>query len=199
MVSVDLSDPSVEEVVAHSHVKNIGDSAITIQWFRNIESITEPWQSAICDRNACYSVTVDSTPEEQLIVLQPGDSTNIDVHIRPNKENGNAKINVTVVDVDDAKNTVEGTYLFNQTSPVINIQTRQLTLFPNPALDYFELSNYYDIRTLVIFSVAGREMVQYPVSYGQKFDVSSLSRGMYLVRLVDHRNDVLKTLRLNKR
>ena len=199
VVSEDVPDPSVIEVVAHSFLKNIGDAAVTIKWFRNTEAITDTWESAICDFNACYSTTVDSTPDEQPIVLQPGDSTNLDVHIRPNNTTGSAKIILTVVDVNDAKNTVEGIYLFNQTSPTIDTDQNALNIYPNPAIDYFELSRYEGIQTLAIFNVAGRKLRQYHVAQGQKFDVSFLDRGMYLVRLVDRRSKVVKTLRLNKR
>lgn len=195
----DVPDPSVNEVVAHSFLKNEGDAAVTIKWFRNTESITDTWESAICDFNACYSTTVDSTPDEQPVVLQPGDSTNLDVHIRPNNTQGSAKVIITVVDVNDAKNTLEGTYLFNQTSPTLDIDLTALNIYPNPAADYFELSRYDGIQTLAIFNVAGRKLRQYNVVDQQKFDVSYLDRGMYLVRLADQRQEVVKTLRLNKR
>ncbi|NND05673.1 MAG: T9SS type A sorting domain-containing protein [Saprospiraceae bacterium] len=199
VASEDVPDPSVTEVVAHSFLKNIGNTTVTIKWFRNAESITDTWESAICDFNACYSTTVDSTPDEQPVVLQPGDSTNLDVHIRPNNTEGSAKIILTVIDVNDAKNTVEGTFLFNQTSPTVDVDQDALNIYPNPAIDYFELSRYEGIQTLAIFNVAGRKLRQHNVIQGQKFDVSFLDRGMYLVRLVDRRNDVVKTLRLNKR
>lgn len=199
VVSEDVPDPSVNEVVAHSFLKNVGDAAVTIKWFRDTESITDTWESAICDFNACYSTSVDSTPDEQPIILQPGDSTNMDVHIRPNNTPGSAKVILTIVDVNDAKNTIEGTYLFNQTSPTRDIDLSALNIYPNPAIDYFELSRYDGIRTLAIYNVAGRKLRQYNVAEDQKFDVSFLHRGMYLVRLADHRKEVVKTLRLNKR
>ncbi len=199
MVMVDV-DPMQFETVAHSWVRNDSDEAVTIKWFRHVEEISAMWESAICDLNACWSVQIDSTPDEQLIVLEPGDSSNLDVHIRPSGVDGSAKISVTVVDVDNPENLVEGTYSFNETTTSTTDPIDvSINLYPNPTDDFFQLTNYDEVASVVIFNVVGSRVKEFNAYQGQKFDISFLNKGMYLVRLVDQRKDVIKTLRLNKR
>ena len=199
LVNVDV-DPTQFETVAHAWVTNSSDEALTIKWVRTVESMTEMWESAVCDRNACWSTTIDETPEDQLIVLEPGDSSNLDVHIRPFGLDGSARIKLEVFDVNNEENRVEGTYLFNETTTAtLDIQLEGLRIYPNPTIDYFQLTEYDGIHSITIFNLAGLQVTQYMVRPGEKFDVGNLNRGMYLVKLIDERNDIIKTLRLNKR
>ena len=199
LVSVDV-DPMQFETVAHAWIRNNSEEALTIKWVRSVESITDMWESAICDLNACWSTTISETPEDQLIVLEPGDSSNLDVHIRPFGVEGSARIKLEVFDVNNEENKVEGTYLFNEnTTPSVDFQLEGLRIFPNPTIDYFQLTEYQGVHSIAIFNLAGLRVNQYMVAPGERFDVSNLTRGMYLVKLIDSRNDIIKTLRLNKR
>ena len=192
-------DKTQFETVAHSMITNIGDTTMTFRWVRKEESISMGWQSAICDINACYSTVVDSTPNDFYLTLAPGDSSILDVHIRPGGLDGSASIKVLLQEVGNPENSTEGTYLFNEVlSPVRNVQVSSIKLYPNPVLDYFQLTNYDEVAKVMLFNIAGsliREFVSYP---GEKFDVSGEQRGMYLVRLMDRNKQVIKTLVMHK-
>ncbi len=192
-------DPLQFETVAHSWLTNTSDETKTFRWFRIVESITTGWESAICDMNACYSTTVDSTDENTDVVLGPGDSTMIDVHVRPAGLEGDAHIKVRVMEVGNADNIIEGNYFFNQTSSSQDFNRVNLKLYPNPTRDYFQLTDYTDLDQVILYNLVGRELRRFNAFPGSKFAVSDLTRGMYLVRLVDNRRRVVKTLRLNKR
>jgi hypothetical protein len=172
---------------------------VTVRWKRKVEDITVGWQSAICDINACYSVETDSTPSEFLLTLAAGDSSMLDVHIRPGGLEGTAKIKVTVVDVSNPQNTVTGEYLFNQVSAAVDVKVEGIRIFPNPAIDYFELSNYDRVDQVVVYNLVGQEIRRFNAFPGAKFDLSSLQRDIYLVRVMDRRQKVIKTFRLTKR
>ncbi|NND31740.1 MAG: hypothetical protein HKN76_04055 [Saprospiraceae bacterium] len=192
-------DPAEFETVAHSFITNTSSEEKTFRWYRTIEEISQGWQNAICDINACYSVETDTTPVDFLLTLAPGDSSMLDVHIRPFGLDGSAKIKVTIFDVADTANQVTGEYLFNQTTPTRDVKVEGIKIFPNPAIDYFELSDYKDVRELVISNLIGNELRRYNVYPGAKFDVGFLPGSIYLVRLLNGRRDVIKTLRLKKR
>ncbi|MBX2816469.1 MAG: T9SS type A sorting domain-containing protein [Saprospiraceae bacterium] len=196
-VEVDV-DEAMFETVAHSWLINTSEDTKTFRWIRSTESASDGWASAICDFNACYSTSVDSSITD--VELGPGDSTNLDVHIRPMGIEGKAHIRLLIFEVGNPENRIEGNYLFNQTlsnadqAPQVNLK-----VYPNPAVDYFQLSDYQDISKVVLYTMAGREIKSFKVYPNEKFDVSHLHRGMYLVRLINRRNEVLKALRLNKR
>ena len=198
MVMLDV-DPAEFETIAHSFITNNGDEEKTFRWYRTIDEMSKGWQNAICDVNACYSVETDTTPIEFLLTLAPGDSSMLDVHIRPNGLEGSAKVRVTVFDVDNPENMVTGEYLFNQSTPTYDIQVDDIKIFPNPAIDYFELNDYQGVEEVVISNLIGNELRRYNVYPGAKFDVGFLPGSIYLVRLLNARRDVIKTMRLKKR
>lgn len=198
VVMMDVN-PAEFETVAHSYITNNSDEAKTFRWFRTIENISIGWQNAICDVNACYSVETDTTPVDFLLTLAPGDSSMLDVHIRPNGIDGSAKIKVTVFEVGDPENQITGEYLFNQTTPTYDVNVVSIRIFPNPAIDYFELSDYTNVREVVISDLVGHVLKRYNVYPGAKFDVGYLPGNIYLVRLLDNQRDIIKTLRLKKR
>ncbi|MCB0686969.1 MAG: T9SS type A sorting domain-containing protein, partial [Saprospiraceae bacterium] len=197
MIFTDV-DPAQFETVAHSYISNNGEDTIIVRWVRQVEYISLGWQSAICDINACYSVETDTTPQEFLLTLAPGDSSMLDVHIRPGGLEGNANIKVKVEEVSNPENTVTGEYLFNMLSPSLDIKREELKIYPNPALDYFQLSDYDHVDQVVVYNLVGQELRRFNVFPGAKFDVISLPREVYLIRLMDARNKVIKTFRLKK-
>ncbi len=193
-------DPMEFETIAHSYIKNNGEDTVTVQWIRTVEEISMGWQSAICDINACYAVEVDTTPSEFLLKLAPGDSSMLNVYIRPSGIEGSAKIKVTVVEVDNKDNAVAAEYLFNQSTPARDLtETRAISIFPNPAVNHFQLSDYQDVSEVAIYNLVGSELLRYSTFPGAQFNIGDLQRGIYLVRIIDYRNEVIKTLRLNKR
>jgi hypothetical protein len=198
-VEVDV-DKTQFETVAHTMVTNIGDSSVTIRWVRQVESISMGWESAICDINACYATVVDSTPADFYLTLAPGDSSILDVHIRPGGVDGSARIKVLIEEVGNKENQVIGTYLFNETlSSIADIQADNIRLYPNPVVEYFQLSHYEHVSKVMLYNIAGGLMQEY-ISYpGEKFDVTGQQKGMYLVRLLDRNKHVIKTLVLHKR
>ena len=199
VVEVDV-DKSQFETVAHSMLINTSDTIKTFRWLREVESISMGWESAICDINACYNTNIDSTPDEFYLELEAGDSSILDVHIRPGGLDGSARVKVRLEEVGNQENFIVGTYLFNETlSPVTDVQAYEIKLYPNPVEDYFQLTNSDQVSRVMLFNIAGllvQEFISYP---GEKFDVVAHQRGMYLVRLVGRDKKVLKTLVMHKR
>ena len=199
VVEVDV-DKTQFETVAHSMLINTSDTTKTFRWIRKVESITMGWQSAICDINACYNTEIDSTPSDFFLELAPGDSSILDVHIRPGGLDGSARIKVLLEEVGNAENSIEGTFLFNETiSPTYDVAWSDVKLFPNPVTSYFQLTNYEGVHRVMLYTIAGslvKEFISYP---DEKFDVIGQQRGMYLVRLMDREKKILKTMVLHKK
>ncbi len=192
-------DPTQFETVAHSMISNLSDTIKVFRWVRIVESISMGWQSAICDINACYNTNIDSTPSDFYLKLQPGDSSILDVHIRPGGIEGSARVLVRVEEVGNSENFTEGTYLFNETTPVREATIPDVTLYPNPVTDYFQLTSYDQVAKVMIYNLAGSLIQQFSAYPNEKFDVVGQQRGMYLVRILDRNHQVIKTLVMHKR
>ena len=75
----------------------------------------------------------------------------------------------------------------------------KLSVFPNPATDYIELSNNDVVDRMIIYNLLGREIKNFNVVNGRQYEVADLPNGMYLVSLINEEEGILKTFRLNKR
>jgi len=84
-----------------------------------------------------------------------------------------------------------GTYPgFDEFRPVV---------YPNPATDYISLSDDESVTELVIYNFSGRQVCSFKASSGQKYNISRLPTGMYLVQFIDQNHHVFHTQRLHKR
>ncbi|MBK7410334.1 MAG: T9SS type A sorting domain-containing protein [Saprospirales bacterium] len=72
-------------------------------------------------------------------------------------------------------------------------------VYPNPANDYIGLSNDESVQQLVIYNFSGRQVCAFNASKGQKYNISELPTGMYLVQFLDVQNRIMHTQRLQKR
>jgi Secretion system C-terminal sorting domain len=79
-------------------------------------------------------------------------------------------------------------------------QNPKIKVYPNPATEYIKLSQIVDVRKIKILSLIGSPIKFYDViDTEEKYDVSDLPNGLYLVQLLDSSNKVITTQRLNKR
>ncbi len=74
-----------------------------------------------------------------------------------------------------------------------------IKIFPNPATEYIELSENDKVSTIVVYNLAGREMKRFDAYNGEKYFVGDLARGLYLVQLLDKKNQTVVTQRVSKR
>lgn len=72
-------------------------------------------------------------------------------------------------------------------------------VYPNPATDYISLSDDEKVAELVIYNFSGRQVCSFKASSGQKYNISTLPTGMYLVQFIDGNRHVFHTQRLHKR
>ena len=90
--------------------------------------------------------------------------------------------------------TDQGVYgLYLTQSPTVldsqSFQTKNLkaSMYPNPASDHFTIEMENEVKSVEIFSLQGQKVL---TSKNKNVDVSSLSKGMYLVRIEDVDNAV---------
>ncbi len=88
----------------------------------------------------------------------------------------------------------------NTDEPVAQLTSKKnISVFPNPAIDYIGLSDSDDVRQLIVFNVVGRKMKSFMVSEGEKYNIAELPKGMYLIQILDHDYKIITTQRLSKR
>lgn len=86
------------------------------------------------------------------------------------------------------------------TAQTASFSEQQLAIYPNPATDFFKIKQTSGVKEVKIFNLVGRQVKDFSaVTKDQSFQVADLPSGMYLVQLINFRNEVITTHRLNKR
>ena len=83
--------------------------------------------------------------------------------------------------------------------PAKTVVQKEITVYPNPATDYFTLTlNDETISRITINNIIGKEILSYNRTEVNKYDVSHLKKGIYVVRVFNHNDKLVKALRLSK-
>ena len=183
------------DVAAKATLKNNAEETKEFIWKRNIKSITQGWETAVCDFNLCYNPNIDSMN----ITLSAGEESNMDIHVYPNGVEGSAEVELTVYEVGADTNSVEGSYLFNMTTPVRKIKLDQVKVFPNPASEYFQVESTGTIAKIEVYHLSLKKVKTFYAYQNKSYYIGDLSDGVYFLKLYDYNNNHLKSLKLNKR
>jgi len=76
--------------------------------------------------------------------------------------------------------------------------TKKIKIFPNPTADFIGLSSDEGVGTIRILNLIGKEIRQFRVIEGQRYNVADLENGMYLIQLISDENKIITTRRLRK-
>ena len=200
-------DDLFAEVVTKAKITNEGDEPITIRWVRDTDMPGE-WESLICDLNSCYPPQVYSNIAPDLgsgldapITLNPGDTTNLDVHLLPKGTGGEGTVSLNIYDVENLDEIVASAdynFTIRSTTSTSEAFKPAISIFPNPATDYIQLSNAREADRLVVYNIVGREMRSFNTAPGQRYFIGDLPNGLYLASLVSRKKGVLNTLRVQK-
>jgi hypothetical protein len=182
--------------------KNTSNSTKRFAWKRTIVAMTSGWQALVCDAKGCWNAQNSESSEQ--IDVAPNSTSILDVNIRPNHTAGSATIEVKVYEIGNEANAVTGRYLFTTTTTATRESAKSnasVRIFPNPATDFFSIQDDYDVvERVVVYNMIGRVMKNYSTNSnnGNKYTMTDLPEGLYVIRLLNSRGGTVKTIRLNK-
>ena len=78
-------------------------------------------------------------------------------------------------------------------------QIDNVTIFPNPATDRFTINvDHGVIKYITINNIIGKEIKKLRATSTNSFEISELRRGVYIIRVFDTKDELIKALRLSK-
>ncbi|MBK7938587.1 MAG: T9SS type A sorting domain-containing protein [Lewinellaceae bacterium] len=81
-----------------------------------------------------------------------------------------------------------------------NKSLADLSVFPNPTTDYISVKDNNDaVGFIAIFNLVGKKVREFEFSKGEQYYVADLTKGMYLVQILDRSKHSLTTQKLDKR
>lgn len=183
------------EGVGHAVAINNTTDTLHVRWTRKVILMTEGWQSAICDKNQCFFPSVSSQPFEFL----PDESARLDVHVYPNEFQGEALIEVKLVNTEDTSQHVTGVYYFNLSpNSTTDVNLESASVYPNPTTGGFALSGANQVSGIDVFDLSGRMMRRFQFREGETYDIADLPQGAYMLRLLGNNGQSLATKMINK-
>ena len=81
----------------------------------------------------------------------------------------------------------------SDTDPASNLR-----VYPNPAINYFEITPNRIVSKLSVFDLIGKKVKTFSYEAGNKYFVGDLRKGIYLVQFLDEQNNILVTKRISK-
>lgn len=184
-------------------ITNNTDNAV--DWFWSIErgeDFPEEWSIQVCDQVLCWNYGTEQFPLGSGLgnnQLDAGQSTVPDLHyvkVKNNNVSGSGTLRFCVFSDEDFSEVLVCTALSTSTS---DLDTKDISIFPNPTTDYFEISADNSIATVEIYNIVGKKVVSFKHSEGNPYDVSTLRNGLYVVRVLNRRGELVKSMRLSKR
>lgn len=179
------------------------DTVYEVHWqlFKDGETWNSSWGTQVCDLNLCYLENVDKNSRGIPNNIYEGTSTWY-VYFIPNEIPGETEMELVLY--GDADREVE---LYRipievhsiKTTNTVNVHLKNdVTVFPNPAQDFFSLSNDIHVDKIKIYNILGSEIKTFFHYKNAQHLIGDLKEGMYLIRMIDKDNNVIKTTKLNK-
>jgi len=136
----------------------------------------------------------------EINVLQSGSSTTPSLQYIKIKNNGIAGTgNLKFCLYSSFDLTQEPILCSESLVSVTDAELAELNIFPNPANDYFQITDNSEITSLQIYDIVGKKVMDKSHTNGKQYDISELRNGLYIVRLIDKAGSQVKSLRLSKR
>lgn len=182
---------------AHFSISSRVNNVQTIRWERTVIEITPGCNSQVCDLNQCY-IPIVST---QIFELGPNASGDIIMHfLNYDSIVGAASvINLKMSNENDPTDSVVVTFLYTSSlSGTDDLPAADVKLFPNPTVDYFQLTNADAVNRIRVFSMDNREVVRFTTTPDQKYSLATQPAGTYILALEDDKGQIFQAIRLVK-
>jgi len=125
---------------------------------------------------------------------------------------GFAVMGAVKVSFMDISNNAQQSLIFNAEVDSLSVPTEnnidkvnsfippiELSVYPNPAAEYFSITPDDRVRSIQVFNIVGKLVETFQVEYqSDKYYIDNIPNGLYLIRMLDKDSSVLKTIRLSK-
>lgn len=198
------------EIIGYGTLFNNSPDTVNATWLRVVNDIPDDWEgSLVCDNNACYTPNTSAAPPSVPFRIPGSGQSNFDVHFKASDVAGNGTVVMKAWVIGDSANTVvTGVYKVTAQHPVgveDKVQNENLLVYPNPAKDYVMIRNLplNEVSTVEVYNLLGRKLLAFSqppmaTEVAHKFDLTSLAKGIYMIRVFDGDMNVIFTKSLSK-
>ena len=193
-----ITPHTTQDMEAHFDITNRTAQTQTIRWTRNVIEITSGCESQVCDLNICYTPVVSTKTFD----IDPNFTGPIIMHFLnfDTLLGSEAIIDLNMAHAKDPADSVIVTFLY--TSPLSNtgqpLPAADVKLFPNPTVDYFQLSNADAVSRIRVFAADSRVVARFTATPDRQYSLADQAPGVYYLALEDEHGRVFQAIRLVK-
>ncbi len=184
---------------ALSTVTNTTNAPLTLRWVKYDENIPTGWDASVCDINTCYFPNITTAD----FTLPAGGSATMSVWFGVQGIDGMGDVKVAVFEPTDSMGTVQANHYFCSAFPTSteDLSVAELSIYPNPATTFITIPNHTSLGMVKIIDIVGRNIATINLDGAEEvdYDVSSLSKGTYMVQFVDDKSKTVHTGRFVKK
>ncbi len=188
------------ERIIEIFLTNKGTETKKIYWKVETVSFNSDWTFLICDSQNCYPPNYDHSSKNNPNILEPDSTQFWSFHFNDHAVADTGMLVLKMYDDKNFTNVVDTLPMIFRTrfhTATKDIASNSLYISPNPTPDYFSISTESDVSKLEIYNLIGKKIKSIDNNYYNFYNVSDLRNGMYLVRILDKSNKVIKVVRLN--
>ncbi len=193
--------PTVEEVVTDVIYTPSVDSITAFWRWERGPNFDPAWEFFVCDLNLCYGPTVERCPPSKPNYMRMGGSL-FQYHFKPKNTIGSSYVTVKFYSDKNFTQEVHTSVININVSETVSTKDfnsfNNLKVYPNPATDYFQISNATGVKKIVVYNMFGKEVKSFFHYPNAQHEISEFKTGMYIVKLLNDKNKVVKSVKLNK-
>lgn len=181
-----------QDISAPIAIKNNTARTLDMRWEIDRSNLPASWSAMVCDR---FCKEIENKPMQ--FFLNPNETlSNFRVLFSPNGQEGMANIELIIYEAGNRAQT-ETSVLFNASA---YSKGGGQKIYPNPASEHISLQDDdASIRVLEIYNMVGRKVLEFSVNAtNERYDITALPRGIYMVRLLDTSRNIVRTQRISK-
>lgn len=199
-VEVSADPMETEDIQADFEIKNDGDREYQLGWKLEVANQPSTWQYYVCDTEVCYNINQNESSSEKPNILKANSSIVVMFHTLPSETEGTGEYKISFFDISDPNEILLEVPVNVNTVTTSNkeVLVKGLSIFPNPASDYFRVNTGDIVKKIDLHNIAGKKINSFVADQGRFYDISNLSPGMYYVRLLDEKGKAIKVTKLKK-
>jgi len=184
-------------------IENQGAEVESFHWDidRN-DNFPDEWEIQVYDCFTCFQWGIETNDCEYACSLDPGEKANFLLSIDPNNVDSTGDLTFKLLQECGIDSTLlaVGNLNFVLTEPTstTTLDNSSILVFPNPANSSFGISDDGNLSRIEIYDNRGKEVhVDFHMTE-QLHGIAHLEKGIYFVRILDEKNEVVKVVRLTK-
>jgi hypothetical protein len=194
-------------IFLHNNLSNPTDSII-VRWHLLSDTVPTGWTILFCDNQNCYQLP---TSPKTSLPIAPGDSIDMHAEFSPACIGGIGTMRISATVEQSSNDSILQSFVFTYQANIANdcgtginniTNNPAIHVFPNPATDQLSISGltYGHNLTVQLIDLQGRVISSQNMVADNlvSLNVSSLTTGLYLVKISDQQNNQTTVNRFSK-